>query len=159
MKKTSITLAACLTTDMQVTMLRFYMVTGTWQVRRHIPGNKVATNITIIYTKELGTYRTISQNLLLVFFSKQSPINAQMQAMQVIQAMWAVPLVCYAAILLFYSNQLKLSWVCKLEWSLTKKGKNGGKIMLFKVATNVVASRPPECQPNGTPTTRAKNGL
>ena len=31
-----------LTTDMQVTMLRFYMDTG------HAPGNKVVTNITII---------------------------------------------------------------------------------------------------------------
>ena len=38
-----------LITDMQGTMLRIYMDTGTWQVRRHVPGNEVATNITIIY--------------------------------------------------------------------------------------------------------------
>ena len=30
------------------------------------------------------------------------------------------------------------------------------KMMSFKVATNVVASRPPECRPTGTPTARAK---
>ena len=29
------------------------------------------------------------------------------------------------------------------------------KIMMFLVATNVVASRPPECRPTGTPPTRA----
>ena len=37
-----------LTTDMRVTMLRFYNDIGTWQVRQHAPGNKVVTNITII---------------------------------------------------------------------------------------------------------------
>ena len=41
-----------------------------------------------------------------------------------------------------------------------RKGSDGGekkkKIMTFLVATNVVASRPPERRPTGTPTARAK---
>ena len=39
-----------------------------------------------------------------------------------------------------------------------KKRKEKKKIMSFLVATNVVASRPPERQPTGTPHARAKNG-
>ena len=35
-------------------------------------------------------------------------------------------------------------------------GKRKKKIMLFLVATNVVASRPPERRPTGTPHARAK---
>ena len=34
---------------------------------------------------------------------------------------------------------------------------NGEKLMSFLVVTNVVASRPPECRPSGTPHTRANN--
>ena len=34
------------------------------------------------------------------------------------------------------------------------KKKKKEKIMLFLVATNVVASRPPECRPTGTPHAR-----
>ena len=34
--------------------------------------------------------------------------------------------------------------------------KKWGKIMAFVVATNVVASQPPERQPTGTPTTHAR---
>ena len=37
-----------LTTDMQVTMVRFYTDADIWQVWRHRPSNKVATNMTII---------------------------------------------------------------------------------------------------------------
>ena len=36
-----------------------------------------------------------------------------------------------------------------------KKKKKKEKIMTFIVATNVIASRPPECRPTGTPHTRA----
>ena len=48
-----------------------------------------------------------------------------------------------------------------------RKGREGGKktengkkviIMTFIVATNVVASQPPERRPTGTPTTRANKG-
>ena len=35
-------------------------------------------------------------------------------------------------------------------------GKKEKKIMLFLVATNIVASRPPERRPTGTPQARAK---
>ena len=38
------------------------------------------------------------------------------------------------------------------EWKMEK---NGGKIMTFIVATDVVVSRPPERRPTGTPTARA----
>ena len=31
------------------------------------------------------------------------------------------------------------------------------KLIMFLVATNVVASQPPECRPSGMPTARAKN--
>ena len=37
-----------------------------------------------------------------------------------------------------------------------EKKRKKGKIMAFIVATNVVASRPPERRPTGTPTARAK---
>ena len=36
-----------------------------------------------------------------------------------------------------------------------KKRKEKKKIMTFIVATNVIASRPPECRPTGTPHARA----
>ena len=35
-----------------------------------------------------------------------------------------------------------------------KKEKNKKKIMMFTVATNVIASRPTECRPTGTPHAR-----
>ena len=37
-----------------------------------------------------------------------------------------------------------------------KEEKKKEKIMMFIVATNVVASRPPECRPTETPHARAK---
>ena len=43
------------TTDMLVTMVRLYTDQHTGQVWQHGQGNKIATNITIIKTKELGT--------------------------------------------------------------------------------------------------------
>ena len=42
--------------------------------------------------------------------------------------------------------------------SLAKRKKRKEKIMSFLVATNVVASRPAERRPTGTPHTRAKDG-
>ena len=39
-----------------------------------------------------------------------------------------------------------------------RDGENGKKIMMFIVATNVVASRPPERRPTGTPHARANYG-
>ena len=38
-----------------------------------------------------------------------------------------------------------------------KKKEKKEKIMTFIVATNVIASRPPERRPTGTPNARAKN--
>ena len=40
-----------------------------------------------------------------------------------------------------------------------KTGEKEKKIKTFLVATNVVASRPPERRPTATPTARAKNTL
>ena len=53
-----------------------------------------------------------------------------------------------------YSDQLKLAQVCKFVVEFDKKEK---KIMTFLVATNVVASRPPERRPTGAPTAHAKS--
>ena len=44
----------------------------------------------------------------------------------------------------------------KVDDGKNKEKKREKKIMTFIVATNVVASRPPECQPIGTLHARAK---
>ena len=45
----------------------------------------------------------------------------------------------------------------KVDDGEEKKEKKINKIMTFIVATNVIASRPPERQPTGTPLARANN--
>ena len=47
----------------------------------------------------------------------------------------------------------------KVDDGEEKKKKRKKKIMMFIVATNVIASRPPESRPTGSPHARAKSGL